>query len=112
MDFDPKELCDLGVCTSHAEARRRIYMCDQARSYDSLYEAVIEAQRQRTKELEAERDRRIKGMAQMCDFMQHKAACLSLNGDKNTCDCGMSMALMIAMNPHMDIATDDESEAE
>ena len=69
-----------------------------------------EAQSLRVAELEAERERRIKGMVQMCGFMQHKAACLSLNGDKNRCDCGMSMALMIAMNPHMDIPTLTESE--
>ena len=103
-DITPKELCDLGICVSRAQARRMMANMVAFPDHSSTRElrAFIDA-RARIAELQTERERRLKGMAQMCDFMHHRETCMSLNGDPHTCDCGMSLALMIAMNPHMDI---------
>jgi hypothetical protein len=117
IDTTPKELCDLGVCTSMAEARSLIEIIawhpDGSAARRVADRREIAALKARiAKEsilpewcelLQAERQVMVKGMAMMCEFMHHQDTCLSLNGDKNTCDCGMSLALMVAMNPHMNI---------
>ena len=63
--------------------------------------------------LTAERARLMDGIGRLLAFTSHKPDCRFITTPADwTCDCGLSTAIMVVMNPHMDVAaTITESEA-
>ena len=64
-------------------------------------------------ELEEQRARLMDGIGRLLAFTSHKPDCRFITTPADwTCDCGLSTAIMVVMNPHMDVAaTITESEA-